>query len=267
VDTFVSEYMTAIEDRNERIKAFNQMASHELRSPIGTLLFAAAALERADIRADPARSDKITTTIKTNAQRLSWLVQNLQRVTRLSGPLDVPNEQNVEVATIANEVARQLQDMASSRQVRMVVGKELPELCADPARLELALMNLVSNGIKYSDRSKPDSFVEITSGADQAPEGSCVLCVRDNGLGIPDVDRVAVFERFFRAHAHLDAQLGVTGSGLGLAITADCIQAMGGSIECESTVGVGSSFLITLPLKPLHIRNSSPVGSEHGDAS
>ena len=98
VDTFVSEYMTAIEDRNERIKAFNQMASHELRSPIGTLLFAAAALERADVRADPARSEKITTTIKTNAQRLSWLVQNLQRVTRLSSPLDVPNEQNVEVA-------------------------------------------------------------------------------------------------------------------------------------------------------------------------
>src|SRR3954453_20630146 len=97
--------MAAIEDRNERIRAFNQMASHELRSPIGTLLFAAAALERADVRADPARSEKITTTIKTNAQRLSWLVQNLQRVTRLSSPLDVPNEQNVEVASAPNEVA------------------------------------------------------------------------------------------------------------------------------------------------------------------
>jgi len=259
VDTFVSEYMTAIEERNERIKAFNQMASHELRSPIGTLLFAAAALERADIRADPFRSEKITTTIKTNAQRLSWLVQNLQRVTRLTSPLDVPNEQNLEVATIANEVARQLHDMAASRHVRVVVGKELPELCADPARLELALMNLVSNGIKYNDPSKADSFVEITSERNEAPEGSCVLCVRDNGLGIAEADRVAVFERFFRAHAHLDSQLGVTGSGLGLAITADCIQAMGGAIECESTVGVGSRFLITLPLKPPSGRNGSPV--------
>jgi len=267
VDTFVSEYMTAIEDRNERIKAFNQMASHELRSPIGTLLFAAAALERADIRADPARSEKITTTIKTNAQRLSWLVQNLQRVTRLSSPLDGPNEQDVEVATVANEVARQLQEMASSRQVRIVVGAELPELCADPARLELALINLVSNGIKYSDPSKADSFVEITRGQNAAPEGRCVLCVRDNGLGIPDADRPAVFERFFRAHAHLDTQLGVTGSGLGLAITADCIQAMGGAIECESTVGAGSCFLITLPLKPPQARNGSPVAPKHGDAS
>jgi len=259
VDTFVSEYMTAIEDRNERIRAFNQMASHELRSPIGTLLFAAAALERADVRADPARNEKITTTIKTNAQRLSWLVQNLQRVTRLSSPLDVPNEQNVEVASIANEVARQLQEMASSRQVRMVVANDLPELCVDPARLELALMNLVANGIKYSDPSKADSFVEITPGPSDAPEGRCTFCVRDNGLGIAEPDRVAIFERFFRAHAHLDAQLGVTGSGLGLAITADCIQAMGGTIECESTVGAGSCFLISLPLNPPQARNGSPA--------
>jgi len=263
VDTFVSEYVTAVEDRNERIKAFNQMASHELRSPIGTLLFAAAALERADIRADPARSERIITTIKTNAQRLSWLVQNLQRVTRLTGPLDVPSEQHLEVATIANEVARQLQEMALSRQVRIVVGTELPELCADPARLELALINLVSNGIKYSDPSKADSFVEITSGTNNTPESRCVVCVRDNGLGIPEPDRAAVFERFFRAHTHLDAELGVTGSGLGLAITADCIQAMGGAIEFESTVGVGSCFLITLPLKPVsHVPGGSPAPTQ-----
>jgi len=156
--------------------------------------------------------------------------------------------------------------MASSRHVRIVVGNELPEVCADPARLELALMNLVSNGIKYSDPSKEDSVVEITSGKN-APEDNCVLCVRDNGLGIPEADRVAVFERFFRAHAHLDAQLGVTGSGLGLAITSDCVQAMGGTIQCEFTVGVGSVFLITLPLKPPQARNRFSVLPEKGDAS
>ena len=59
----------------------------------------------------------------------------------------------------------------------------------------------------------------------------------------------------------------VTGSGLGLAITADCIQAMGGTIQCESTVGVGSRFLITLPLKPPQARNRSSVLPEQGDAS
>jgi two-component system phosphate regulon sensor histidine kinase PhoR len=71
--------------------------------------------------------------------------------------------------------------------------------------------------------------------------------VRDNGLGIADADQTAVFDRFFRAHAHLDQELGVTGTGLGLAIVADCVQALGGTIRCESALGQGTSFFITLP--------------------
>jgi len=250
VDTFVSEYMAAIEDRNSRIKAFNQMTSHELRSPIGTLMFAAAVLERPDVRADSKHVEKLAATINTNAQRLSWLVTNLQRVSRLTDTTDVPSEQLIEVSTIANEVARQLTDMASSRHVRILVDPNLPELSGDPARLELALMNLVSNAIKYSDPAKPDAFVEIGSvTGDRVADGTSVsvIRVRDNGLGIAESDRSTIFERFFRAHAHMDGDLGITGSGLGLAIAADCVRAMGGSIECESEVGVGSSFYITLP--------------------
>lgn len=249
VDTFISEYMAAIEDKNSRIKTFNQMTSHELRSPIGTLMFAAAVLERSDVRTDPKHVEKLAATIKTNAQRLSWLVNNLQRVARLTDGTDVPSEQRIELSTIASEVARQLEDMASSRRVRILADASLPELCGDPARLELVLMNLVSNAIKYSDPAKPDSFVEIASAdGKRVSDDMCVIRVRDNGLGIPDADRLAIFERFVRAHAHMDAVLGVTGSGLGLAIAADCVRAMGGSIECESVVGEGSSFYITLPV-------------------
>jgi signal transduction histidine kinase len=249
VDTFVSEYMAAIEDRNSRIKTFNQMTSHELRSPIGTLVFAAAVLERSDVRADPKHVEKLAVTVKTNAQRLSWLVNNLQRVSRLTDGTDVPSEQRIALTTIANEVARQLDEMASARNVRVLVDPRLPELCGDPARLELALMNLMSNAIKYSDPAKPDSFVEIAPATEtHAADDVCVIRVRDNGLGIADADRAAIFERFVRAHAHMDATLGVTGSGLGLAIAADCIRAMGGSIACESVVGHGSAFYITLPV-------------------
>lgn len=261
VDTFVSEYMTAIDDRNARIRAFNQMASHELRSPIGTLMFAAAVLERPDGRDDARRLDKIADTIKTNAQRLSWLVENLQRVSRLSDPSDVPSEQRIELTAIANEVARQLEEMASTRHVRVVFDRNLPTLTGDPARLELALINLVSNGIKYSDPAKPDSFVEIASSPDADADQTCVIRVRDNGLGIADADRPAIFERFFRAHAHMDTTLGVSGSGLGLAIAADCVRAMGGSIECESVVGQGSCFSVTLPLNAPHHEDADPPQS------
>ncbi len=246
VDTFVSEYTSAIDDRNARINAFNQMASHELRSPIGTLVFAGATLEREDVRSDPARVARIASTVAANARRLSWLVDNLQRMTRLSTSIDGPNEQHIAVSAIAVQVARQLNDMATSRNVRIRVADDLPTLWGDPARLELALMNLVSNAIKYSDSKKPESFVEIAAAAGER-DGTCGICVRDNGLGIADADRASIFERFFRAHAQLDMELGVSGSGLGLAIAADCVKAMGGSITCESTLGEGSNFVMTLP--------------------
>lgn len=264
VDTFVSEYTAAIEDRNNRIKAFNQMASHELRSPIGTLVFAAAALEREEVRADVNRVAKIASTVRTNAHRLSWLVDNLQRVSRLSELGDGrPNEQVIELSTIAEEVARQLQDMAASRRVRITIAAGLPQVCGDPARLELALMNLVSNGIKYSDPDKTESFVDISpvTGKD-VPEGTCAIAVRDNGLGIAEADRSAIFERFFRAHAHLDGKLGVTGTGLGLAIAAECVHAMGGSIDCDSVVGEGTSFVVTLPVRPPEGTDSNPSNTE-----
>jgi signal transduction histidine kinase len=248
VDTFVSEYTSAIEDRNARINAFNQMASHELRSPIGTLIFAAAALEREDVRSEPPRVARIAATISSNARRLSWLVGNLQRMTQLSSQADVPNKQWIAVSTIAREVVRQLEEMAASRNVRIRVGAPLPELWADPARVELALINLVSNGIKYSDPEKSERYVEIAP-ADGTEEGRCAFCVRDNGLGIPDGDRSSIFDQFFRAHSQLDGQLGIAGSGLGLAIAADCIKAMGGSLTCDSSVGQGSVFLITLPIR------------------
>jgi signal transduction histidine kinase len=247
VDTFISEYTSAIEERNERIKTFNRTASHELRSPIGTLLFAATLLKNEEIRRDPRRLSRIAATIQSNAERLSWLVQNLQRLARLGEQMDVPSQQRIDVGVIGNEVARQLEEMATSRGVEIRVGPGLPELVVDPARLELVLMNLVSNGIKYSDPKKRESFVEIASEAQGSPEGMRTISVRDNGLGIPEADQPAIFERFFRAHPHLDGELGVTGIGLGLAIVAECVDALRGSIRLESRAGEGTTFFVTIP--------------------
>ena len=249
VDTFIGEYTTTIHEQTERLKAFNRAASHELRSPIGTLMFAGALLETDEVRNDPQRLARVAGTVKSSADRLSWIVQNLQRLARMSEPIDGPGEQLVDLRLLAEEVGRQLAEMAASRRVDVRVAGNLPALHADPARLELVLLNLMSNAIKYSDPQKPDAFVEVTMVAGGgAGDGSCTICVRDNGIGIHDGDQTAVFDRFFRAHAHLDEELGVTGTGLGLAIVADCVAALGGAVRCESRPGDGTAFLITLPL-------------------
>jgi signal transduction histidine kinase len=249
IDTFIGEYTAAIQERNERIRKFNQMASHELRSPVGTLLFAGTLLGSAhgQVNADPQRLSKLGATIRANAERLSWLIDNLQRMTGLTDPLETPSEQRVDLETMASEVARQLADMAAARGVVIRVGPKLPTTVLEPARLELVLLNLVSNAIKYSDVRKPDRFVEITALEPPPADPTMTLCVRDNGLGIPEADCQAIFERFVRAHADRDGELGVTGSGLGLSIVADCVQALGGSVRCESTVGEGTTFFVTLP--------------------
>src|SRR3954464_12103493 len=109
VDTFVSEYTTTIQERNERIKSFNGMASHELRSPIGTLLFASAMLRQPAVQGDPERFERVVSTISSNAERLSHLVTNLERLTRLTDMLDVPSQQETDLHALAMEVARQLE--------------------------------------------------------------------------------------------------------------------------------------------------------------
>jgi len=253
IDTFVSEYTTTIQEQNERIKSFNRAASHELRSPIGTLRFAGALLENEAVRQDPLRLAKVAGTVRSSAERLSWLVENLQRIAQMRDPVDMPSEQRVELTQLGAEVARQLAEMAETRGVTIRVAPDLPGLVADPARLELVLLNLVANAVKYSDASKPEPFVEIVTARRAADEvastgaPTCTICVRDNGLGIPEADQPAIFDRFFRAHAHLDEQLGVTGTGLGLAIVIDCVHALGGSIRCESRAGEGTSFFVTVP--------------------
>ena len=194
--------------------------------------------------------------MRTSTDRLSWLVENLQRLARMSDPMDGPSQQRVSLTSLADEVARQLAEMATTRAVTIRVAPDLPTVVADPARLELVLLNLMSNAIKYSDGEKAGPFVEVTlapAGSGQlgedAPSSDAVtIAVRDNGIGIPDADQAAIFDRFFRAHAHLDQELGVTGIGLGLAIVVDCVQALDGSIRCESKSGDGTSFFITLPL-------------------
>jgi signal transduction histidine kinase len=247
VDTFVSEYTTTIQERNERIKSFNRMASHELRTPIGTLMFASAMLRQPVVQADPRRFERVVSAISANTERLSHLVTNLERLTRLTDILDVPSQQETDLHALAVEVARQLEDMAASRSVTIRVDSSLSPIVVDSARLELVVLNLVSNAIKYCDPDKPERWVEIAADRN---DGSCALSVRDNGLGIPDTDQTAIFDRFFRAHSHLDGELGVSGTGLGLAIVAECVRELGASIACRSTPGEGSTFVVQIPRRP-----------------
>jgi signal transduction histidine kinase len=136
--------------------------------------------------------------------------------------------------------------MSDARGVTMRGGADLPRLYVDTGRLELVLVNLVANAIKYSDPRKADRWVEVTAITnDQVHE----IQVRDNGIGIPPEAIDRIFERFHRAHRELDSALGADGTGLGLAIVDECVKSLGAEIRVESEERVGTVFVLSLPKK------------------
>ena len=249
VDTFIAEYTDTIHRQTSQLESFNRMVTHELRSPLSTLSYAIAILRNEDMIGDSARRTRVLDMLQRNIERMGDLLRNVERMMRLKDAADMPSLQQLETEAIVREVVRQLGEVAEARAVQLRVSSDLPSALLDPARFELILMNLISNGIKYSDPSKSEKWVEI-SGSAPASGDHFTLCVRDNGLGISAAAVPSLFTHFFRAHADRDAELGNEGSGLGLAIVRDCVTALGGQISVDSRENEGTCFTLVLPLTP-----------------
>lgn len=243
VETFVELYTRTIAEQAERLEQFTRMATHEWRQPLGSLQFAVTLLRKPDLA--PELSRQTLDVIDRNVAHLIDLTRKIELLARIREEQDDPVVQTVAVGTVAAEAARQLREMAEARGVEIRIADELPSVTVDVGRLELTIVNLLSNGIKYSDPERSRRFVEIAGGL--VDGNLCQLVVRDNGIGIPRERISTIFGRFSRAHADRDDGRGVAGMGLGLAIVDDCVRTMGGSIEVESAEGSGTTFVLTIP--------------------
>jgi signal transduction histidine kinase len=245
VSSFIARYVEEVNEQSERLSTFNRMVSHELRQPMGTLQFALRLLKAREQEPIDSERGRLLALVERNVDRAVHLTDRLARLSGLAGGEDDVHLQHVSVTTVAREVARQLRDMAEARGVTIDVDDDLPSTLVDVAALELALMNLVSNAVKYSDPQKPSRFVRVAAGA--PVQGYCVVDVADNGLGIPAAHLGDMLERAVRAHAHRDAELGVEGLGLGLVIVRDCLRRLKGRVSVTSTEGAGTTFTLRFP--------------------
>lgn len=244
IDTFIAEFTDEISAQQARLESFSRLVSHELRQPLGALQFAVKTL-RSPAGEPPERRTRLLEIVDRNAQHMVDLTAQLEGIARLREVTVDPGGQDVDVGILAKEVARQLRDMADHRGVEMRIADDLPVVITDMARLELILMNLVANAIKYSDPAKPSAWVEVfLSGAS---DDGRTICIRDNGLGVAAADVPFIFESFFRARPDEDAQADVKSSGLGLAIVAECVEAIGARISVASVEGDGTAFDLWLP--------------------
>ena len=241
VETFIAKYTSQIDEQTRRLENFNRMVSHELRQPIGALQFA---FKLAETSSDAAALAGYREVIERNLTRLVRLTDQLAMMSRLKRTTDTAQTQQLPLGMVAREVARQLREMAQQRGVDIRISDDLPIVDVDVAAVELILVNLISNAIKYSDAGKRERVVQVLGEVDA---DTWSLVVKDNGMGIAPEHLPKIFERAYRAHADRDAELGIDGFGLGLAIVQDCVHDQGGRVDVDSRLGEGATFRITLP--------------------
>ncbi len=228
----------------ERMRRFVADASHELRTPL-TSIRGYAELYRQGAVTNPEDVAGVLHRIEEQAARMGLLVEDLLLLARLDQQRPLEHAR-VDLAVLAVDAVHDVHAVAPER----VVGLRLPPtegddpaevpVVGDEARLRQVLGNLVNNAVTHTPPGTP---VEVRV---RAQRHEAVLEVADQGPGLPADQAERVFERFYRADPARTRASG--GTGLGLAIVAAIVAAHGGRVEVQTTVGVGTTFRVLLPL-------------------
>ena len=217
-------------------------ASHELRTPLTTIRGFSETLLDGAID-DPALARRFVETISDNSVRLQSLVEDLLELSRAESPDAKLELEPVSALETAERVAASLEPRAESRGATIEVhGDADSSWCvAEPRALDHVLTNLVENAIKYGGEG---GRIEVRIAAEDT---RLQIEVKDNGPGISAHHLPRLFERFYRVDEGRARAQG--GTGLGLSIVKHLVTRMGGSVEVESTLGEGTTFIVTL-LRP-----------------
>jgi histidine kinase len=235
----INQLAEALEQTEQRRLALLADVAHELRTPLTTIEGYMEGLIDGVI----APEEHIFAMIQQEAARLKWLIEEMALLSRAeAGQLRVM-PRPMAFSTIAQHVMAQFQPQFNNKGVALITSlpPDLPDIVADPDRLEQILINLLSNALRYTPTQG-----SVTIAA-EAHDFFVQISVRDTGIGIPAEHLPQIFERFYRVDKSRARQSG--GTGIGLTITRHLVYAQGGEIWADSAgAGQGSTFFITLPV-------------------
>ncbi len=237
--TVFNQMLERLEEAFGQLQRFTADASHELRTPL-TAIRSVGEVGLREPR-DPHAYREIIGSMLEETDRLTGLVDGLLYLSRADSGRTPVRRADIDVRVLVDDVVAHLSVLADERDQRIVVGGEPSVIVyADAVLLRPALINAVDNAIKYSAH-RSEIRIMLGAGAWDA-----VIEVRDQGPGIAPEHQARVFERFYRVDPGRSRDEG--GTGLGLAIARWAVEALGGTLELHSDVGVGSVFNIRLPL-------------------
>lgn len=220
---------------NEELETYAQVVSHDLRSPLATIVgFAEMLVEDAGDDLDEGSVEALLT-IQRAARRMDEVTLALLRLSRVGGT--EPDATRVDPNEVLDEVTDQLRaDLDEADGT--VEARDLDDVSAEPAHVVQVLQNLLANSVKFRRPDRP-LRIDVSTVREQ---GWVRFTVRDNGVGVPDDEREAIFEILGRGSDATD----VPGSGIGLSTCRKIVELYGGEIACLPTDD-GATFTFTLP--------------------
>ena len=226
---------------DDRRKDFVANVSHELKTPLTSILSYTEALLDEEISEDTR--NKFINVIIEEANRMDRLIGSLLQLSRLTSDKYSLNRRRYPFAELINNCIEKVRLDANNHKLtinKFLIG-DLPEVMMDVDRMEQVMLNILSNAIKYTPEK---GTITIYAGKNY---NQVYAKIADNGIGIPKEHVNKVFERFYRVDKARSRQQG--GTGLGLAISKEIVEAHSGIITISSEFGKGTDVMIKIPIK------------------
>src|SRR5262245_3809587 len=226
---------------DELRKALINAVSHDLRTPLASIIAAADTLRQHTVEWSQEERDGFARGIADEAHRLNRIVGHLLDLSRIEAGALRPDKRPYDLGGLVDEVVGRLRPLTAGHRVVVAVPDDLPPLRLDYVEIDQVLSNLVENAAKYAP---PGTEIAVSA---RLLDHQVEVEVADRGPGIPPAHLPRLFEPFFRLDG--DARR-PRGSGLGLTVARGLVEAHGGRIRAENRDGGGARFVFTLPLAP-----------------
>jgi len=226
-----------LRDTEKLQTALLNSVSHDLRTPLVSIIGVLSSLQEGGILLDDTAKAKLVKVAWEEAERLNHLITNLLDVSRVEAGAIRILKQASDVQDLVGTALEQLGNRAVSRPIEVDIPVNLPFVSVDFGLIVQTLVNIIDNALKYSPA---DSAIEIKAGN---IGNEVQIEIGDRGFGIPPADLLQVFDKFYR----IDHPGSVAGTGLGLSICKGIVEAHGGHIVAENRVGGGTIIKLVLP--------------------
>ena len=240
--TVYTVYLQDVSHRKqiERMKnEFVSVVSHELRTPLTSIHGSLGMLATDLIPLGSEDSKRLVQIATDSTERLVRLINDILDIERIESGKITMSKQICEVTELITQAVNVVQPLADKAQVKLLVENSSLQVVVDADRIIQILTNLLSNAIRFSE---PGDTVSLTA---VEQDSEILFTVKDSGRGIPEDKLELIFERFQQVDSS-DSR-NHEGTGLGLAICRSIVEMHGGKIWVQSTMGVGSTFYLTLP--------------------